>query len=142
MVNNPPAGMPACCPYLFYDDLESAMRFLAAAFGFEKRFAHAGADGKIAHAQLAHGAAVIMLGATNAPGALRRGRSPKDAGSLNASVYMYVDDVDAHCRRAHQAGAEVLTEPANTFWGDRLYCAVDPEGQFWCFATHTRDVAL
>jgi len=73
---------------------------------------------------------------------LRPGRSPKDAGSLNASVYMYVTDADAHCKRARGAGAEILAEPTDTFWGDRIYCAVDPEGQFWCFATHTRDVAM
>ena len=142
MVKSPPQGMPACCPYLLYDDIDAAAEFLAKAFGFEKRFAHAGPDGKTAHAQLAEGSAVIMLAGTHAPGALRRGRSPKDAGSLNASVYMYVADADAHFRRARTAGAEILAEPTDTPWGDRIYCAVDPEGQLWCFATHTREVAM
>ena len=142
MVKNPPEGMPACCPCLFYDDVEKAVRFLGKAFGLEKRFAHAGPDGKIAHAQMGLGSALVMLGGTNAPGALRTARSPKAAGSLNASVYLFVNDVDAHCRRAREAGAEILSEPADMFWGDRIYCALDPEGQFWCFATHVRDVAM
>src|SRR5438876_4563134 len=107
MVKNPPEGMPACCPYLLYDDLDAAVGFLSKAFGFEKRFAHAGPDGKIVHAQLASGSAVVMMAGTNAPGALRPGRSPKNAGTLNASVYMYVGDADAHCLRARAAGAEI-----------------------------------
>src|SRR5258706_5371067 len=142
MVKNPPDGMPACCPYLLYDDPGAAVDFLTKAFGFETRFADAGPDGTTAHAQLGQGTAVIMLAGTRAPGALRRGRSPNEAGSLNASVYMYVGDADAHCRKARTAGAEILAEPMDTAWGDRIYCAVDPEGQLWCFATHTREVAM
>jgi uncharacterized glyoxalase superfamily protein PhnB len=142
MVQNPPAGMPACCPCLFYDDVAGAVDFLGGAFGFAKRFAHPGPDGKIAHAQLTLGSALVMLAPTNAPGALRPSRSPRDAGGLHASVYLFVDDVDAHFRRAREHGAEILSEPADMFWGDRIYCALDPEGQFWCFATHVRDVAM
>ncbi len=35
MVKNPPDGMPACCPYLLYDDPGAAVDFLTKAFGFE-----------------------------------------------------------------------------------------------------------
>jgi uncharacterized glyoxalase superfamily protein PhnB len=51
-------------------------------------------------------------------------------------VYVFVDDVDAHCARARAAGAKVLLEPADQPWADRMYCATDPEGQFWMFAKH------
>jgi uncharacterized glyoxalase superfamily protein PhnB len=141
MPQNPPAGMPQCCPCLFYDDLDAAMKFLERAFGFEVRFAHRMPDGKPVHAQLGIGSGVVMMGPTNAPGALRPCKSAKNAGGLHASVYFFVDDVDAHCARARKAGAEILSEPQDTFWGDRIYCAVDPEGQFWAFATHVRDMA-
>jgi uncharacterized glyoxalase superfamily protein PhnB len=140
MVKNPPEGMPQCCPNLFYDDVARAAAFLVEAFGFRERFmARSGAE--IEHAQLAYGGAVVMLGPTGSPRAHKRCRSPKETGSLHAGVYLFVDDVDAHCRRARAAGAEVLFEPADMHWGDRVYCAADPEGQFWCFATHTRDLA-
>src|SRR5258706_1312989 len=89
MVKNPPEGMPACCPYLLYDDLDAAVAFLAKAFGFEKRFAHAGPDGKIVHAQMGSGAAVVMLAGTKAPGALGPGRSPKAARRRTASVCLH-----------------------------------------------------
>ena|SRR5579885_522908 len=90
-------------------------------------------EGGLAHAQLAHGAGKVMLGKVG-PG-LRPVASAQSLSALHGGVYVYVDDVDAHCARAHAAGADVLLEPADQFWGDRLYCAVDPEGQFWMFAT-------
>ena len=54
---------------------------------------------------------------------------------------MYVDDVDAHYARAKRAGATILEEPTDQFYGDRRYRAADPEGHHWCFATHVRDVS-
>lgn len=53
---------------------------------------------------------------------------------LHAAVYVFVEDVDAHCRRARTAGAKILLEPRDQPWGDRMYCLTDPEGQFWMFA--------
>jgi len=35
----------------------------------------------------------------------------------------------------------VLVEPANQPWGDRMYSAVDPEGQFWMFAKRLTSAA-
>jgi uncharacterized glyoxalase superfamily protein PhnB len=139
---NPPAGMPQCCPNVFYDDVAAAVRFLCEAFGFEQRFAHAAPDGRVEHAQLGYGSAVVMLGGTGNPRALRPVKSPKTAGLVTGAVYLFVDDVDGHCARARAAGAEVVHEPMDMFWGDRIYCAVDPEGQFWTFATHVRDVKM
>lgn len=135
---NPREGMPQCCPNVFYDDVEKAMKFLCDAFGFAKRFAAPGEDGKIEHAQLTYGSGLVMLGGTGNPRALRPVASPKKLGALTGAVYLFVDDVDAHCARAKKAGAEILLEPCDMFWGDRIYCAADPEGQFWTFATHGR----
>lgn len=55
--------------------------------------------------------------------------------------YLFVEDVDAHFGRAKAAGAKILQEPADQFYGDRTYCAQDPEGHQWYFAQHVRDVA-
>lgn len=125
-------------PYLFYDDVDRAARFLEQAFGFTRIFESPAPEGGLAHAQLAHGAGKVMLGKVG-PG-LRPVASAQSLSALHGGVYVYVDDVDAHCTRARAAGADVLLEPADQLWGDRLYCAVDPEGQFWMFATrrHTR----
>ena len=48
---------------------------------------------------------------------------------------MYVEDVDAHCARAREAGAEIAEEPNDQPYGDRRYAAEDPEGHLWYFAT-------
>jgi uncharacterized glyoxalase superfamily protein PhnB len=45
-----------------------------------------------------------------------------------------VDDVDAHFQRAKKAGAHILEEPEDTFYGHRRYGAEDPEGHQWYFA--------
>jgi uncharacterized glyoxalase superfamily protein PhnB len=123
---------PSLAPYLFYDDVDRAARFLEEAFGFERIFESPAPEGGLAHAQLAHGTSKVMLGKVG-PG-LRPVKSARSSGGLHAGVYVYLDDVDGHCARARAAGAEVLLEPADQHWGDRMYCALDPEGQFWMFA--------
>jgi uncharacterized glyoxalase superfamily protein PhnB len=45
-----------------------------------------------------------------------------------------VDDVDAHFERAQRAGAKIVEQIADTFYGARRYGAEDPEGHVWYFA--------
>jgi PhnB protein len=134
MPNYPSDRPSACCPYLFYDDVEAAIRFLTTAFGLSERFVDREEGGRAHHAQLAHQSSVIMLGETGAHAGYRARKSPVSAGSINAGVYLFVDDVDAHAKRAREAGASIVMEPTTMHWGERLYCAEDPEGQFWMFA--------
>jgi hypothetical protein len=42
--------------------------------------------------------------------------------------------VNAHFERARKAGAAILEEPKDTFYGHRRYGAEDPEGHQWYFA--------
>ena len=49
--------------------------------------------------------------------------------------------LDEHYERARAAGATIAAEPADQFYGDRTYRAVDPEGHCWTFAAHVRDVS-
>ncbi len=128
----PPA--PSLAPYLFYADVEAAVRFLEKAFGFSVAFTAPAPGGGIEHAQLLHGSALLMLGHAG-EGGLNRVAKASSLPKLHAGVYVFVDDVDAHCERAREGGAIVLLEPADQPWGDRMYCATDPEGQFWMFAT-------
>ncbi len=132
-----PAPRPDLAPYLFYDDVKRAADFLRDAFGFAVVFTSPDPHGGLAHAQLAHGAGLVMLGHAGG-GGLNLARSAAKFDALHGGVYVFVDDVDAHCRRARAAGAHVLLEPADQPWGDRMYCAKDPEGQFWMFAKRLR----
>jgi uncharacterized glyoxalase superfamily protein PhnB len=74
------------------------------------------------------GDAVIMLGSP--PGY----QSAAHLGQVTSSVYVRVDDVDGHYRRAVAAGAGVLREPADQDYGERNYGVTDPEGQHCWFA--------
>ncbi|MCZ7684160.1 MAG: VOC family protein [Sandaracinaceae bacterium] len=128
-----PATHPSLAPYLFYEDVASAAQFLQDAFGFRLGFTSPDPEGGLAHAQLLHDGGMIMLGHAG-EGGLGLARSARSLGKLHAGVYVFVEDVDAHCDRARAAGAKVMLPPADQPWGDRMYCAVDHEGQFWMFA--------
>jgi uncharacterized glyoxalase superfamily protein PhnB len=86
-------------------------------------------EGKINHAAMKFGDDLIMMGY---PGP--KYKNPKRLGQATQSLYVNVDDVDKHFERARKAGAKILEEPANTFYGHRRYGAEDPEGHQWYFA--------
>lgn len=137
MAVNPIPEGPRIIPYLLYEDVAAAVDWLERAFGFTERGRRfSGPDGKVSHAEVALGDGVVMMGC---PGP--EYRSPKRLGQATQQLYIYVEDVDAHFERARAAGATILAEPADQFYGDRRYGATDPEGHCWYFAQHVRDVA-
>jgi uncharacterized glyoxalase superfamily protein PhnB len=117
-------------PYLLYEDAGAAIDWLSRAFGFREMERIENEDGTVGHAELeVGGGATVFLGG---PGGDYR--SPKRLGTRTAFVYLYVEDVDAHCSFAREAGAEIVEEPADQPYGDRRYAAADREGQHWYFA--------
>ena len=118
--------------------MAGALEWLGKAFGLEKRLAMPGPDGELVHAEMQLADAVVMMGPASDE---NQTGSPRDLPAVNQSLYLYVDDVDAHCQRARAAGARILSEPTDMFWGDRMYYAQDCEGHHWNFATHVKDVA-
>src|SRR5262245_19535538 len=100
-------------PYLYYEDVAGALKFLAKAFGFRKFGAQmSGPDGKLSHAAMKLGDDLIMMGG---PGP--KYKNPKRLGQTTQSLYINVDDVDKHFKRAVRAGAEIIEEPKDTFYG-------------------------
>lgn len=138
MPQNPPQGFPRICPYLFYDDLKAAIDWLENAFGLENLFIIPDPQGAIMHAEMKLYDGIIMMGPTNEE---QKCKSPKNLGAIHQSLYIYVDDVDAHYDQAKAAGATIIFEPADQFWGDRMYAALDLEGHQWTFAKHVKDVS-
>jgi uncharacterized glyoxalase superfamily protein PhnB len=115
-------------PYLLYEDAAAALKFLSRAFGFTESM-RIDANGRVQHAEMELGDGRVMLGQP-AEGY----RNPKHLGTATALIYAYVEDVDAHCAQAREAGAEIAEEPADQEYGDRRYHARDPEGHDWYFA--------
>jgi uncharacterized glyoxalase superfamily protein PhnB len=128
--------MPRITAYLLYEDVAAALDWLAGTFGLQERMRMPGSDGKITHAEMELADGVVMLGN---PGPDYR--NPKRLGQVTHSLYIYVDDVDKHFEHARAAGATILDEPEDQFYGDRRYGAEDLEGHHWYFAQHVRDVA-
>ena len=133
---------PAFTVSAFYRDPKAALDWLARAFGFEVTMVieDADADPRNSHYEMAiEGRGRIMIGGEWADWT----RSPASAGGVNTQS-THVDlarDLDGHCARARSAGARIAAEPADQFYGDRTYRAVDLEGHMWTFAQHVRDVS-
>lgn len=139
MVKNPPEGMPRITPYVWYNDVKAALTYLETTFGFAKR-GEIIEVGPAMHAEMTYQDGVIMMGSANTEGC-DNSKSPQDINAVTMGLFVYVDDVDAHCAHAKAAGAEIKMPPTDMFWGDRMYSVKDLEGHSWSFATHTKDIA-
>jgi uncharacterized glyoxalase superfamily protein PhnB len=128
--------MARVIPYILYSDCEAALDFLSRAFGFEEVLRYVGEQGYVNHAEMKLGDARIFMGD---PG--DDYRNPRDLGNETVGIYVYVDgDVDDLCRRAQEAGAEILEEPTDQAYGERRFTAKDPEGHVWFLGQPTREV--
>jgi uncharacterized glyoxalase superfamily protein PhnB len=139
-VKNPPEGMPRITPYLFYNDVRTAIDWLEKTFGFEPKGEPIDMGNGMVHAEMGFMDGFLMMGSPNEEHG--GGMSPSDLPGIHQSLYLYVDDVDAHFQQAKSAGATILTEPSDMFWGDRMYAVKDLEGHQWSFAQHVKDVAV
>lgn len=121
---------PTVFPCLKYRNAPAAIAWLERAFGFTPGLVVPGDGGSVAHAQMRHGAGMLMCGSAGAPDPANPW-SGEDFG-----IYVRVDDVDAHCARARAAGAAIVMEPRDTEYGARDYSVRDSEGRLWCFGTY------
>lgn len=137
---SPTFPRPAFIPALIYQDNRTALKWLQAAFGFEPNEVLTDAEGNIVHAEMMHEDGVVMIGNEWAEWT----RSPASVGGKNTQrVHVRIQrGIDEHCERARQAGATIVMEPADQFYGDRTYMAADPEGHHWTFAQAVRNVSL
>jgi uncharacterized glyoxalase superfamily protein PhnB len=123
-------------PALQYQDAPAAIEFLCRAFGFERHAVYEGEGGSIAHAQLTLGNGMIMLGSVKDTDYGKLLVRPRAVGGVTMSVYLIVQDPDAHFARAKAAGAEITREPETQDYGGRDYTCKDPEGNVWTFGTY------
>jgi|SRR5579862_232524 len=133
------AHRPAFIPSLAYRDNRAALKWLKSAFGFAVSEALADAEGNIVHAEMTHEDGIIMIGSEWADWT----RSPVSLGGKNTQrVHVRIErGIDEHCARARQAGAKIIMEPADQFYGHRTYVAADLEGHYWTFSQPVRTVS-
>ena len=88
-----------------------AVEWLGAAFGFVE-CVKIGEDHR---AQLGFGDGALIVGDE------RHERRAPRPGEVTASALVRVEDAHAHCRRAREHGAEILSEPTDYEYGERQY---------------------
>ncbi len=132
-----PQGYHTVTPYLVVDDAAGAIEYYERAFGAKERVRMDTPDGRIGHAELEIGDSLVML---SDPFPQASTRPPSELGGTSASVFLYVEDVDAVVKNAVDEGATITMEVENQFWGDRFGTITDPFGHVWSIATHVEDV--
>src|SRR5947207_11874906 len=104
-----PKGWPRLSTAIYYDDAAGAIDWLCNAFGFEVRLKVEGDGGRIEHSELVFGDGLIMVGEASKREKFPYRRSPGEvAGANTQNLMVYVDDVEAHCKRARAAGAKIV----------------------------------
>jgi PhnB protein len=114
-------GMRTVTPYLLANNALGLIEFLKQAFSAREEDVYKTPDGKVMHAALRVGDAVLELG---------------DAQAMPANFYLYVPDADALYRQAVDAGAKAVVPLADQPWGDRGGAVEDAWGNSWFIATH------
>jgi PhnB protein len=125
-------------PYLVIAGAAEAIAFYTRAFGATETMRLAEPSGRIGHAEITIGDALVMI-ADEYPELSIRG--PKALGGSPVTLHLRVDDVDAVAARAVAAGAKVLIPVQNQFYGERSGRFEDPFGHVWVLSTHVEDVS-
>ena len=133
-----PDGYPQLTAYLIVDGAKDAIEFYERVFAARERMRMPAPEGKVGHAELTFGDALIML-ADESPemGIL----GPRTIGGSPVIVNVYVEDVDAVFAKALDEGAKEIRPLENQFYGDRSATFEDPFGHLWSVSTHIEDVS-
>lgn len=118
-------SVPPCplIPVLSYPDPGVAAEWLEKAFGFCVR--------------LRIGNHRIQMLAGEGCFTIAEGNLPPNHSVI---VQVRIEDAPAHCERARSAGARILTEPTDHFYGERQYSAEDFHGHRWDFTETLADI--
>lgn len=133
-----PEGYHSITPYLCVADATQALAFYKEAFGAEELFCMKQPDGRVGHAEIQIGDSRLML-ADEFPE--MEFRSPRHYQGSPIGIHLYVEDVDATVNRALKAGAHLLQQVKDQFYGDRNGSVEDPFGHRWFISTHIEDVS-
>ena len=119
--------------HVVYQDLPTAIDWLARTFGFVEHFRYGNPP---SGAQVRLGSAYVMVKQAK-PGQ----SSPAQLGFGTQSLTIFVEDVESHFQRAKAAGARIVEDLHETEYGEFQYGVEDLDGHHWLFSRHARDVS-
>ena len=123
-----PEGHHTVTPYLVVASVAKLIDFAKQAVGATEVHVSKRPDGTVQHAEIKIGDSIVMMG------------EGADGKNFPGMLHLYMEDVDAVYRRAIEAGAKSLREPADQPHGDRMGGVEDAFGNQWWIATHVEDV--
>jgi len=141
------ASRSAICPVVFYRDHLAAMKWLESAFEFETTLLVTDDAGNVGHAEMAWRGVPVGIGGEWASPELLGAAQLKSPASLGGVGSQFIrvalaGDIDAHCARARAAGATITQAPADQFYGERTYRALDLEGHVWNFSQSVTQISV
>ena len=107
-------------PILSTPDLERALRFYRDLLGMAVTHRFDGPDGEPAYVGLHLGASQLGIG--------RDSIVELPAGRRPIALWVYADDCDAAIERMRAAAVEIVEEPVDQPWGERVARVHDPDG--------------
>jgi PhnB protein len=132
-----PDGQHSLTVYMGVSPAAEAIEFYKKAFGAQEMFRLDAPGGRVGHAELQIGDSRMMLSEPCDHGGFA---SPKAGGKNSFGMHLYVPDVDEQFKRAVDAGATVVSEVQDMFYGDRSGSVRDPFGHLWFIGTHKEDL--
>lgn len=125
-------------PYLRVRGAADAIAFYTRAFGANELFRLTEPGGRIGHAEIKIGDTTLMLSDEYPEYGIR---GPLALGGTTFAIHLHVDRVDALMIQAIEAGATIVREPADQFYGERSCMIRDPFGHEWLLGQQIGDVA-
>ncbi len=121
-----------------YKNANAAVDFLKKAFGFNEHFVYRDENNNVHHAELSLGNAMVMLGPQRPESDFgKMTATPVEVNGLNTqTVYIIIDEIDAHYKNAKANGAEIIMDIKDEDYGGRGYSCKDPEGYIWSFGSY------
>lgn len=119
-------------PHLPVSDGTAAIQFYEQAFGASCEAKHMAEDGKrVMHAHMKLGASLFFLNDDFPEFGDQGAKAPTRLGGTSCAIHLQVPDADAAWERATKAGAQVILQLENQFWGARYGQLKDPFGHIW-----------
>lgn len=124
-------------PYLRVRNAQAAVEFYTKVFGATEQLRLTESSGRIGHAELLFGKQVVMVSEEYPEYGIY---GPEHFGGTGSSVHLHVDNVDELTQAAVKAGAKLLMEPKDQFYGERAAKVLDPFGHEWLLGSHIEDM--
>jgi PhnB protein len=115
-------------PYLRVKGAEAAIQFYTTVFGAVEKFRLTEPGGRIGHVELDLGNIVLMLSDEFPEYDCL---APQEPGATGLVIHLHCDNCDELAARAIAAGAVMVREPSDAFYGERSCTIRDPFGHEW-----------